>query len=96
MNDGSDTTKAPHRKVRTGTAARDAKDKTVVVMVTRQAAHPRYGKLVRTSKRYYAHDPENSVRRGDVVRIVECRPLSKTKRWRVQTIVERSTLAAKA
>jgi small subunit ribosomal protein S17 len=81
------------QKMRTGKALRDAKDKTVSVLVERQMAHPRYGKLVRSTKKYLVHDPENTVRRGDVIEIIECRPLSKQKKWRLKSVIERATLA---
>jgi len=63
--------------------------KTVVVVVERTRRHPRYGKVVRVWKKFYAHDEENACRVGDVVRIVESRPLSRMKRWVVEEIVER-------
>ena len=62
-------------------------DKTVVIASTVQVKHPTYGKFVRRTKKYYAHDELNSCKVGDIVKIVETRPLSKTKRWRVQTVV---------
>jgi small subunit ribosomal protein S17 len=64
--------------------------KTVVVQVERTRRHPLYGKVVRVRKKYYAHDEENSCRTGDLVRIVESRPLSRLKRWVVEEILERS------
>jgi len=78
------------RKVRTGTVVSDKMDKTVVVSVERRTAHPVYGKQITRSKKFHAHDEENDARQGDVVRIAETRPLSKTKRWRVVEIVERA------
>ena len=88
---------APHdrdararRKVRTGVVTSDKGDKTVTVRVERQFAHPLYGKQVRKTKKYHAHDEENQYKEGDVVRITETRPLSKTKRWRVIELLERS------
>lgn len=57
--------------------------KTVIVNVERRFKHPRYGKIVKVSKRYAAHDPESSCKDGDIVNIIECRPLSRTKRWHV-------------
>jgi small subunit ribosomal protein S17 len=65
-------------------------DKTIVVSVERRFAHPLYGKQVTRHKKYYAHDEENQARVGDVVKIVETRPLSKLKRWRLVEIVQRS------
>ena len=77
------------RKVRTGIVVSDKSDKTVTVVVERQFAHPLYGKGVKRTKRYHAHDEENQYQEGDVVRIMETRPLSKTKRWRVVELIER-------
>ena len=72
-----------HRKVRTGVVVGDRADKTITVMVERRFSHPLYGKGVKRSKRYHVHDESNACRVGDTVRIVETRPLSKTKRWRL-------------
>ena len=78
------------RKIRTGVVVSAQNDKTVTVLVERQFAHPLYTKQVRKTKKYRAHDEENEYRTGDVVRITETRPLSKTKRWRVVELLERS------
>ena len=78
------------RKVRTGVVVSDQNDKTVTVVVERQFAHPLYTKQVRKTKKYRAHDETNEYKTGDVVRIVETRPLSKTKRWRVVELLDRS------
>jgi len=78
------------RKVRTGTVVSDKMQKTVVVAIQRRVAHPVYGKMVTRTKRVKAHDEENSAKTGDTVRIMETRPLSKDKRWRVVDIVERA------
>ncbi len=80
---------AGSRKVRQGIVVSDAMDKTVVVSVQRQFAHPLYGKRVKRQKKYQAHDERNEFRSGDVVVIEETRPLSKRKRWRVVRLVER-------
>ncbi len=78
------------RKTRVGRVVSDRMAKTVVVAVERRVSHPLYGKqVVRTSK-YYAHDEENSAHTGDTVRIMETRPLSKLKRWRVVEIIEQA------
>ena len=77
------------RKTRVGTVSSDKADKTVTVVVERRAAHPSYGKQVTSTKKYHAHDEKNEYKVGDVVRIVETRPLSKTKRWRVVELIER-------
>ena len=66
-------------------------EKTIVVQVTRMVQHPRYRRVVRISKRFYAHDEQREARPGDTVRIVETRPLSKLKRWRLMEVVARST-----
>ncbi len=72
-----------HRKIRTGVVVGDKADKTITVIVERRFSHPLYGKGVKRSKRYHVHDESNACRVGDTVRIVETRPLSKTKRWRL-------------
>ena len=77
------------RKTRVGTVSSDKSNKTVTVVVERRAAHPYYGKQVTSTKKYHAHDEKNEYKVGDVVRIVETRPLSKTKRWRVVELIER-------
>ena len=78
------------RKVRTGDVVSDAMDKTVVVRISTQVRHPLYGKIIRRSTKLKAHDETNDAHVGDVVRIVETRPLSKTKRWRVVEVLERA------
>ena len=78
------------RKVRTGTEVSAKQQKTVVVAVERRVSHPLYGKQVVRTRKYYAHDDENQAKEGDVVRIVETRPLSKLKRWRLVEIVEQA------
>ena len=77
------------RKVRIGVVTSDAMDKTVTVSVERRFPHPLYGKAVKRTKRYHAHDENNEYRVGDTVRITETRPLSKTKRWRVIELMSR-------
>lgn len=79
-----------HRRTLTGRVVSDKMDKTVVVLVHSTKRHPLYGKVLRTSKRYKAHDEENACRIGDLVRIEESRPLSLEKRWRVMEILERA------
>ena len=79
------------RKERTGVVVSDAMDKTVVVQAERRIQHPVYGKFLRRSKKYYAHDEQNEAKKGDQVRIAETRPLSKTKRWRLVEIVARAS-----
>ncbi len=77
------------RKVRTGVVVSDRAEKTVTVIVERRFAHPLYGKQVKRTKKYHAHDETNECRVGDTVSIMETRPLSKTKRWRVVELIER-------
>jgi small subunit ribosomal protein S17 len=72
------------RKTRIGVVVSDGMDKSVIVEVTRTVQHPLYNKYVRRRTRFMAHDEENACRNGDKVRIVETRPLSRRKRWRVQ------------
>jgi small subunit ribosomal protein S17 len=78
------------RKSRTGLVVSDKMEKTVVVAIERRVPHPIYGKMITRTKRLKAHDEENSAKVGDTVRIVETRPLSKDKRWRVVEIVGRA------
>ena len=77
----------------TGRVVSDKMDKTVTVLVERKVKHPLYGKIIRRSKKYHAHDENNEYREGDVVTIEECRPLSKTKVWRVAALVEKARVA---
>jgi small subunit ribosomal protein S17 len=78
------------RKSRTGLVVSDKMDKTVVVAIERRVPHPIYGKMITRTRRLKAHDEENSAKVGDTVRIVETRPLSKDKRWRLVEIIERA------
>ena len=71
------------KRVLQGTVVSDAADKTVVVLVERRIKHPLYKKIIRKSKKFMAHDEDNAARKGDQVRIRECRPLSKRKTWEV-------------
>jgi small subunit ribosomal protein S17 len=80
------------QKVRVGRVVSDAMDKTVVVAVERRVQHPLYGKAVRHMKKFKAHDEKNEYRAGDLVRIIETRPISKTKRWRVAELLDRQEL----
>ena len=79
-----------NRKERVGVVVSDVQDKTIVVNVDRRKQHPLYKKVVRVSKKFTAHDENNEARKGDTVRIVETRPLSKQKRWRLLEIISRS------
>ena len=78
------------RKMRIGMVVSDKMEKTVVVQIERRVQHPVYGKMVRRTKKLKAHDEENAAKTGDTVRIMETRPLSKDKRWRVVEIIERA------
>ena len=78
------------RKVRTGIVVSDAMDKTVVVRISSQVRHALYGKIVRRSHKLQAHDEANDAHVGDTVRLMETRPLSRTKRWRVVEVLERA------
>jgi small subunit ribosomal protein S17 len=84
----------PNRKERTGEVIPSKMTKTIVVRVQRRFQHPRFKKVVTSYKKLYAHDEKSEARPGDVVRIVETRPLSKIKRWRLVEVVERNTDAA--
>jgi small subunit ribosomal protein S17 len=85
-----ETNERGSRKSRIGTVVSSKMDKTAIVAVERKVAHPVYGKQVVRTKKYYAQDEDNAAREGDVVKIVETRPLSKTKRWRIVEIVEKA------
>jgi len=78
------------RKVRTGVVVSDARDKTVTVEIRNAVRHPIYRKTVRSTTRLHAHDEQNEAHKGDTVKVMETRPLSKSKRWRVIEIVERA------
>ena len=89
----SETEQSParnQRKTRVGVVSGAKMAKTVTVVVERRAAHPSYGKQVTSTKKYHAHDEKNEYRVGDVVLIVETRPLSKTKRWRLVEVLEKA------
>jgi small subunit ribosomal protein S17 len=83
-------TERGRRKVRTGVVVSDKMDKTVLVRIDRTVTHPLYRKTVRRSSKLAAHDEQNEAHVGDTVRVMETRPLSKTKRWRVVEIVMRA------
>jgi small subunit ribosomal protein S17 len=79
-----------YRKVREGYVVSDKMDKTVVVVVEDRVKHPKYGKVIRRTKKYRAHDEANACGVGDRVKLMETRPLSATKRWRVAEILEKA------
>lgn len=84
------TRSTSRRKTREGIVVSDRMDKTVVVRVERLVRHPLYGRVLRRRKKYMAHDENNECRVGDLVRIMECRPLSRHKSWRVVEIIRRA------
>jgi len=84
------TARTSHRKTREGLVVSDKMDKTVVVAVEDRVKHPLYGKVIRRTSKLKAHDPTNQVGIGDRVLIMETRPLSATKRWRVVEVLERA------
>lgn len=90
MAEMQNETERGSRKVRVGTVLSDGMEKTVVVGVERRVPHRLYGKQMTRTKRYYAHDEDGQASRGDVVKIIETKPLSKTKRWRLVEIVEKA------
>ena len=79
--------KRRHRKTRTGTVISNRMEKTVAVAIVRSYQHPLYKKVVRSTKKILVHDEQNQCNVGDVIQVIETRPLSRRKRWRVQTIV---------
>jgi small subunit ribosomal protein S17 len=78
------------KRTLTGTVTSDKMDKTVTVLVERKVKHPLLGKIIRVSKKYHAHDEANEIHTGDVVMIEECRPIAKTKTWRVAKLLEKA------
>lgn len=78
------------RKVRQGIVVSDAMDKTIVVQIRERKPHPIYKKMMTRTRKFYAHDENNEANVGDTVRIMETRPLSKTKRWRLVEVIERA------
>jgi small subunit ribosomal protein S17 len=93
------TTVAPvtgRRNEKIGIVVSTKMQKTIVVEIEMRKAHPKYKRVMKSNKKFYAHDEQNSARVGDVVRIREARPLSKLKRWTLEEIVRRSTLVESA
>ena len=84
------TEKRNQRKVRSGVVTSDVRDKTITVTVERTVRHSEYGRVVRRQKKFMVHDEKNEAHIGDLVEIMETRPLSKTKRWRFIRIIERA------
>ena len=79
-----------YRKTRVGTVVSDKMDKTIVVAIKTKVRHPLYGKMVNRTRKFKAHDEENQCGIGDTVRIMETRPISKDKRWRLVEIIEKA------
>ncbi len=86
----SDKIERKERKQRVGRVVSNRMDKSITVAVERQIKHPIYGKFITKTKKYMTHDEENQANPGDIVRIMETRPLSKTKRWRLLEIIEKA------
>ena len=90
MSENTETTERANRKIREGIVSSNKMDRTIVVDVVERVRHPKYNKFVMRTKKLYAHDKANDANIGDKVRVMETRPLSKTKRWRVVEILERA------
>lgn len=86
----STMTQRKSRKSRIGLVSSDKMDKTITVTVERKVKHPIYGKFLKKTKKFHAHDEQSTAGIGDTVRIMETRPLSKTKRWRLVEIIEKA------
>jgi len=84
------STTEPVKGTKVGRVVSNKADKTVTVKLERQVKHPLYGKYIKRSSKVHAHDEENSCNEGDLVKITQCRPMSKNKSWRVMEIVERA------
>ncbi len=89
MSEAVSTIERNLRKIRVGVVSSNKMDKSIVVVVERKVKHPLYGKFVKKSTKFHAHDEKNECSIGDTVKIMETRPLSKTKRWRLVEIVEK-------
>ncbi len=84
------TETSSNKRTLTGRVVSDKMNKTVTVLVERRVKHPLYGKIVTRSKQYHAHDEKNEFKEGDTVLIEECRPLAKTKAWRVSRLIDKA------
>jgi small subunit ribosomal protein S17 len=89
----SKTAESKTTRTLTGRVVSDKMDKTVTVLVERRVTHPMYGKILTRSKKYHAHDEKNECGEGDLVLIEECRPLSRTKSWRIAKLLEKAGAA---
>ena len=85
----TETTTRAARKTRTGEVVSNRMNKTIVVRTVTRVPHPKFGKIVKQMKKFYAHDEQNQAKPGDTVRIMETRPLSKLKRWRLVEVVQK-------
>jgi small subunit ribosomal protein S17 len=94
MAETTNTEQKSNRKTVVGNVVSTKMHKTIVVEVERRKAHPLYRRVVRMTKKFYAHDENNTARVGDVVRLEETRPLSKLKRWKLQEVIRRAALVA--
>ena len=90
MSDTDTNAKSKNTRTLTGRVVSDKMQKTVTVLVERRVTHPMYGKIITKSKKYHAHDEKSECHEGDVVLIEECRPISRTKSWRVAKLVEKA------
>lgn len=91
-----ESAKRPRRNEKVGLVVSTKMQKTIVIEVEMRKAHPKYKRVMKSNKKFYAHDDQNSARVGDVVRIRETRPLSKLKRWSLEEIIRRSFLSSLA
>lgn len=82
--------KRAQRKVRAGRVVSDKMEKTVVVAIESRIRHPLYGRIIRRTKKFKAHDETSAAQMGDLVEIMECRPMSREKRWRVSRVIEKA------
>ena len=96
MADTKPQAEKSHRNTKIGYVVSTKMAKTIVVETTKQKAHPLYRRVVSRSKKFYAHDENNTARVGDVVRIEETRPMSRLKRWRLKDVIQRATLVPSA
>lgn len=88
------STTSSNRKEQVGKVISAKTPKTLVVLVERRAPEPQFGKLMKSTKKYHVHDEQGAAREGDIVKIVESRPLSRTKRWRLAAVVAHATMQA--
>src|SRR5271163_1948305 len=93
---GAGTDKAGRKTEKVGEVVSTKMHKTIVVQVSRRVPHPMYKRIITKHKKFYAHDEQNTAHVGDVVRIIECRPLSKLKRWQLTDVIRRAALVGEA